>query len=260
MVLHREVIVAPIFPSLVTRSRLDWKAPLYVLCLALILPLTPSLSAQTDDSFQSRRAQAFALYDGNKLVDALPFLEKLHAEKPEDIAVLERLSFATLARSATLIDTSEQKQERARARKLADEAKAAGGDSNLIKIVLAIPEDGGEMAFAGTAEVQAAMQGGEAAFAKGDMDGAVVAYARALALDPRQYDAAVFTGDVYFKKKTTSKPTSGSRAPSTLILIEKLPIATGAMTWWLRIARAKRKNNLSAQSLLNLMTSAPGWD
>jgi tetratricopeptide (TPR) repeat protein len=67
--------------------------------------------------------------------------------------------------------------------------------------VLSVPEDGGEMAFSGTAEVQAAMQEGEAAFVKGDLDAAVAAYARALALDPHQYDAALFTGDVSFKKK-----------------------------------------------------------
>jgi tetratricopeptide (TPR) repeat protein len=67
--------------------------------------------------------------------------------------------------------------------------------------VLSVPEDGGEMAFSGTAEVQAAMREGEAAFVKGDLDAAVAAYARALALDPHQYDAALFTGDVSFKKK-----------------------------------------------------------
>jgi tetratricopeptide (TPR) repeat protein len=57
------------------------------------------------------------------------------------------------------------------------------------------------LAFAGTAEVQAIMQQGEAAFAKGDMDAAIAAYAQALVLDPHQYNAALFTGDVYFKKK-----------------------------------------------------------
>lgn len=199
MVMHREVIMAQKLFRFVSRLRRGLTASLSILCLAL--PLLPSLSAQTDDSYQSRRTQAFALYESNKFVDALPLLEKLHAEKPGDVAVLERLSFATLAHSATLADASQQKQERVRARKLADEAKAAGDDSNLIKTVLAIPEDGGEMAFAGTAEVQAAMQDGEAAFAKGDIDGAAAAYGQALALDPHQYDAALFTGDVYFKKK-----------------------------------------------------------
>jgi tetratricopeptide (TPR) repeat protein len=197
----REVIMAQRHSRFVSPFRLEWTTSLCVLCLAFAISLTQSSSARTDDSYQSRRTQAFVLYEGNNFVDALPLLEKLHAEKPGDVAVLERLSFATLAHSATLANVSERKQERARARKLADEAKAAGDDSNLLKIVLSVPEDGGEMAFAGTAEVQAGMQEGEAAFVRGDLDAAIAAYARALALDPHQYDAALFTGDVYFKKK-----------------------------------------------------------
>jgi tetratricopeptide (TPR) repeat protein len=170
-----------------------------VLCLLSVL--APHSPAQTDDSYQARRTQAFTLYENNNFVDARPLLEKLHAEKPDDVAVLERLSFATLAYSATLANESDRKAERARARKLADEARAAGDNSNLLNIVLSVPEDGGEMAFAGTAELQAIMQQGEAAFAKGDMDAAIAAYARALVLDPHQYNAALFTGDAYFKKK-----------------------------------------------------------
>jgi tetratricopeptide (TPR) repeat protein len=169
--------------------------------LCFTLALAPRMQAQTDDSYQSRRAQAMALYRNQKLMDALPLLEKLHAEKAGDVPVLEALSFATLASSATLTDPAGRKRVRAHARKLAEEAKAAGDDSNLLKVVLSVPEDGGEMAFSGTAEVQAVMQQGEAAFAKGDMDAAIAAYAQALALDPHQYDAALFIGDVYFKQK-----------------------------------------------------------
>jgi tetratricopeptide (TPR) repeat protein len=242
----------------VSPFRLEWTASLCVLCLALAIALTQSSSAQTDDSYQSRRTQAFVLYEGNNFVDALPLLEKLHAEKPGDVAVLERLSFATLAHSATLANVSERKQERAQARKLADEAKAAGDDSNLLKIVLSVPEGGGEMAFAGTAEVQAVMQEGEAAFAKGDLDAAIAAYARALALDPQQYDAALFTGDVYFKKKDHEQADKSSR-PSTSIPIGRPPIVIGAMTWSPRAAPARRRNSSSALLLRIPTTSGPGW-
>jgi tetratricopeptide (TPR) repeat protein len=169
--------------------------------LGIVLAVAPCSLAQTDGGYEARRAQAFALYDSNKLVDALPLLEKLHAEKPGDVAVLERLSFSTVAHSATLADASARKQERARARKLGEEAKAAGDESALLKVVLEIPEDGGEMQFSDRAAVQAAIQEGEAAFAKGEMEAAVAAYGRALALDPHSYDAALFTGDVYFKEK-----------------------------------------------------------
>ncbi len=199
MVIHREVIMTQRLPPFVSRFRQRLIFSMWMVCLLSVL--APHSPAQTDDSYQSRRTQAFTFYENNNFVDARPLLEKLHAEKPDDVAVLERLSFATLAYSATLANESERKQERARARKLADEAKAAGDNSNLLKIVLSVPEDGGEMAFSGTAEVQAIMQEGEAAFAKGDMEAAIAAYARALVLDPHQYNAALFTGDVYFKKR-----------------------------------------------------------
>lgn len=174
--------------------------PLCICLLGVALTLAPALRAQSNDTYQTRRAQAFALFDSQKLVDALPLLEKLHAEKPDDLIVLDRLSFVVLAHSATLPDPAARKLERARARKFADEAKAAGVDSNLLKVVLAVPEDGGEMVFAGSPEMQAMMQEGEAAFVKGDFDAAVAAYGRVLALDPNYYEAALFTGDVYFKK------------------------------------------------------------
>jgi tetratricopeptide (TPR) repeat protein len=199
--IYREVIIVPGHRNLRGRLGLDLAAVLCVLFMVLAFAPARAFSVQTEESYQARRAKAFALCESNKFVDALPLLEKLHGEKPDDVAVLEWLSFATVAHSATLTNPAERKQERARARKLAEQAKAAGDNSALLKVVLEIPEDGGDMAFAGNAAVQAAMQEGEAAFAKGEMDAAIVAYGRALALDPHQYDAAVFTGDVYFKQK-----------------------------------------------------------
>lgn len=174
--------------------------PALLLMLCLSLAFGPHSSAQTEDSYQARRTQAFALYTNNKFVDALPLLERLHTEKPDDVAVLEALSFSTVAHSATVTDEASRKQERIRARKLAEEAKAAGDTSNLLRILLEIPEDGSESPVSENGAVREAMQEGESAFAKGDFDAAITAYGRALALDPHEYDAVVFTGDVYFKK------------------------------------------------------------
>jgi tetratricopeptide (TPR) repeat protein len=199
VVIPREVVMLQVLQRFAFRFPQSLTAACCLLYLTL--PLAPRAQAQTDDGYQSRRTQALALYKNQKLMDALPTLEKLHAEKPGDVPVLEALSFATLASSATLTDPAERKRVRAQARKLAEEAKAAGDDSNLLKVVLSVPEDGGEVAFSGTAQVQALMQQGEAAFAKGDMDAAIAAYAQALALDSHQYEAALFTGDVYFKEK-----------------------------------------------------------
>ena len=48
-------------------------------------------------------------------------------------------------------------------------------------------------------EVDEAMREGEAAFAKGEFSKALELYQRALALDPKLYEAALYIGDVYYK-------------------------------------------------------------
>ena len=48
-------------------------------------------------------------------------------------------------------------------------------------------------------EVDEAMREGEAAFAKGEFPKALEHYQRALVLDPKLYEAALFIGDIYFK-------------------------------------------------------------
>jgi tetratricopeptide (TPR) repeat protein len=183
-------------------SRSNFRRPglLKFIFLFILLTAPGGLKAQADESFDDRRKRAFDLYVQNRFVEALPVLEKLHAERPTDVAVLEGLSFATLAHAATLNDPARRREERVKARKLALEAKAAGDDTNMLKTLLEVPEDGSETAFSSNTAVQSVMQEGEAAFAKGDFAGAISAYNRALALDPTVYDAAVFTGDAYFKK------------------------------------------------------------
>ena len=176
--------------------------------IALLLVLLLALgvfNAQSDGSYDERRKQAIELYSKGHFTEALPILQKLHAEKASDVAVLEGLSFATLAYAATLTDPRARKEERVKARKLAEEAKAAGDDSNMLKTILEVPEDGSEPAYSNSAAVQSVMQEGEAAFAKGDFAGAISAYNRALGLDQNVYDAALFMGDVYFKQGDHTK-------------------------------------------------------
>lgn len=189
------------FPS----SKAGVRQCLWLLFLIVLLFAPQCRAAQADEGFEGRKKQAFELYSEGRFVDALPLLEKLHAEKPSDVAVLEGLSFATLAYATTLSDPAARKEGRIKARKLAEEAKAAGDSSNMLKTILEVPEDGSEKAFSGNSAIQSVMQEGEAAFAKGDFDAAISAYNRALALDPNIYDAALFLGDVYFKQHDHAK-------------------------------------------------------
>lgn len=161
--------------------------------------------AQGTQDYDADRQRAFELYNQNNFVAALPLLEKLAAAKPDDLAVVERLGFCILANSAALPDPEARRAERRRARQVLLRAKEMGDSSNLIQIVLeGLPEDGSEPVFSTRPEVDQAMREGEAAFVQGDFDAALDAYGRALKLDPNHYEAALFSGDVYYKMKQMS--------------------------------------------------------
>jgi tetratricopeptide (TPR) repeat protein len=178
-------------------------ASLFCFCLLLTLLSASSFSQsapRSADDYSVLKQQARDLFKQGKFEDALPIFQKLHDTKPDDVPVLEGLAFCTLTHARTLTDPAARKATRVKARQLIAEARAAGDTSNLIKILTDIPEDGSESPFSSRADVDALMKEGEAIFVKGDLDGAIASYQQALALDPKQYAAALFIGDCYYKK------------------------------------------------------------
>jgi len=161
---------------------------------------TASFGQQTEAN--KLRQEAMELVHEQRLIEALPLLERAVAASPEDAEVKGWLSYALLVHAQTLSEPAARTQVRVRARGLAIEAVKAGVDKNdLFALVAAIPEDGHQDKFSDKAEVEAAMQAGEKAFAKRDFDTAISAYTRAHLLDPKAYHAALFIGDSYFAKR-----------------------------------------------------------
>jgi tetratricopeptide (TPR) repeat protein len=146
------------------------------------------------------RREAFQLYDAGTYVDAMPLLEKVVADHPSDLVAKEHWAFSIVGYATTLPDPAERKKARARARAIAVQVKEAGGNSNLLQIMLSLPEDGSETSFSDRKEVDDAMKTAEADFGRGDFDKAREGYLHALALDPGNYEAALFAGDVCFKQ------------------------------------------------------------
>ena len=71
----------------------------------------------------------------------------------------------------------------------------------LDEMLASIQTDGGEAPkFSANPEADAAMNDGESAYTRGELDKALSAYARALQLDPKLYEAALFAGDMQFKR------------------------------------------------------------
>lgn len=181
-------------------------------CLLAVASLAALLSAQTPGAPQSTSVdsapksdpdlqQAVELRKAGKMVQAMPFYEKLCSEYPKDGTLWEGWGSTTLSYSQTLTDPDLSKKGRARARTFLIKAQQLGDNSNLVQVLLGmIPEDGGDNTFSPRKEVNDAMQQAEAGFSRGDFDKAREGYLRAFLLDPKNYDAALFMGDVYFSQ------------------------------------------------------------
>ena len=173
--------------------------------------LSPSVGFAQSSSAKTNlndpeRQRAMQLYQAHKLPEAAALLEKVVTRYPEDLVAHEALGTSLLSRAATWNDPERRKADRLRARAELLRAKELGDDSDLCKTLLAgIPEDGSESSFSRNKEVEAAMQRGEAAFARGEFEDAIAGYLQAFALDPKLYYAALDIGDSYFRLKKTEQ-------------------------------------------------------
>jgi tetratricopeptide (TPR) repeat protein len=120
----------------------------------------------------------------------------------------EKLATALVAAAVTETDAGTRAKTFLRARSLVLKAKELGDESNLVQVLLErIPADGkvGEAKFSEHKEADEAMKEAEGAFARGDFGAAIAGYQRALAADPKLYEAALFMADVYFQTKQLEK-------------------------------------------------------
>jgi tetratricopeptide (TPR) repeat protein len=184
-----------------TAKRIFLNAGLVLFALVVI---APGAFGRTQDPAERKRA--LDLYDSNNLAAALPLLEKLAEAKPDDAVILSRLGFTLYANSATEKDPALRQKLRERARTTLLRSRALGDNSNLTSMVLdslAAP-DSTQLPFSDIQTAEVAIREGEAAFVRGDLDKSLAAYKRALESDPHLYDAALYAGDVEFKKASNS--------------------------------------------------------
>ncbi len=181
-----------------------WRSPLLMLLLAGIVCSTAA-SAYSTEPQDTERQRAFELWEKSNFTESIPILEKIAATKP-DVEVLSRLGFALYATSITIQDKNVRRKQLDRARAMLLKAQQMGDNSNLTQITLDALSSSDEMQipFSAIQEADAAMREGEAAFVRGELDKALAGYERALKLDPRLYDAALYAGDMYFKKGYTA--------------------------------------------------------
>jgi tetratricopeptide (TPR) repeat protein len=186
-----------------TRSRADRFGFLFFLTIFTlsVLFFPAAVTAQTE-SLSEMRAKAAALLQKDNVTDALPLLEKIAQADPEDAETQFYLGFALLAKAMTSKDKVERKALRLRARGSFIKAKAMGKTDNIVDAFIgSIPADGSESkGFSENEQANSLMEDGEKAFTSGKIDDALAAYQKAFQLDPKIYEAALFSGDMYLRK------------------------------------------------------------
>jgi tetratricopeptide (TPR) repeat protein len=158
-------------------------------------------SKSADSSHDSQRRFAMELFRQNHHLEALPVLEELAKQKPDDADVLFAWGVCLVDHSATVTDDAAAAQERVQARQVLLRAKELGNNSGLLLNLLEMLPEDGFVRHDSHADIDQAMRDGEAAFARNDYDAAIAAYARAYQADPKKYAAVLFIGDSYFAKK-----------------------------------------------------------
>jgi tetratricopeptide (TPR) repeat protein len=147
------------------------------------------------------RDHALEIYKDGKMAQAMPLFEKLSVTYPKDPVIWECWGASALGYSQTLTDPELRRKTRVNARTILLKAKDLGDNSNLLQTLLAmIPEDGGNVTFSSRQEINDIMQHAEADFSRGDLDKAIEGYIHASLLDPNLYEAALFTGDAFYKE------------------------------------------------------------
>jgi tetratricopeptide (TPR) repeat protein len=173
--------------------------------LLLVLCLEPCFgaNAEPDAGFQSKRQAALQLFDQGKRLEALPLLEEIAKARPDDDEALVALAASLIEHAATLHDEAAAGRERLRARDLLSKARDLGNASplalNLSQLLQQLPASGA-IRFSDDPRVEQAMRDGEAAFSRRDYADALAGYAKALALDPANYSAALFTANTHDRR------------------------------------------------------------
>jgi tetratricopeptide (TPR) repeat protein len=180
---------------------------LFLTCLSILS--RAAAQSGSDDSYKAERQQAIALFNQQKILEALPLFEDLVKKNPDDNVSLLGLGACLINHSATLTEEDAAKKERIRAREYLLRAKQLGNTSSLLFNLLDMLPPDGSIRHQDNKEVDTAIQAGEAAFAKHNYDEALKHYSHALELDPKNYSAALFVADSSFAKGDFAKATEG---------------------------------------------------
>ena len=178
--------------------RIAARFALLCFCLATIGQPTAAY-AQAGESVDELKRKSAEFVKRQAYTEALPILEKLSILEPNNAETHFYLGFALIAQANSTKDAALRKSSRIRARNAFIKCKALGSTEPVVDaLIQSIPQDGADpVAFSQNGAANKLMVEAEALFSQGKLDDALKNYQRALQLDPKLFEAALFSGDVY---------------------------------------------------------------
>lgn len=173
----------------------------FCICVTFVLAAFGSINAQTDDEVSLATAKAVLYFQAGNYVEAIPYFETVLKANPNEPKVHFLYGFCLVAKSKQISDTAEAKQLSAKALEEFKTAKKLGlnDESNdaLIKILSGEPSAGSTHEYSENEQAEKYMQQGESLYAQSKYDEAVKMFEKALAADPKLYQAGTSGGDCF---------------------------------------------------------------
>jgi len=173
------------------------------LCFVLLLLVSYTLSAQTDDE-KAREiiVKALTLYQQQRYEEALPYMEVLAEAMQDSPEIHFAYGVCLVGKSKQVSNTEEAQQLSAKALEHFLKAKELGTKNPQNESFIALLSGKASAspdspAFTTNKEADKLMMEGENYFAQSKYDDAVKKFEKALELDPKLYRAALSAGDCY---------------------------------------------------------------
>ena len=173
-------------------------------CILLVFATFFSINAQTDKEMGEATIQALKLIEQQRFADAIPHLEVLVKGIPDSAEIRFMYGWCLVGKSKQISDTTEAKALSAKALEQFLKAKELGlktaENESLIAILSGKAAPAPEPQYSSNKEAEKSMVEGESYFAQSKYDEAIKKFEKALALDPKLYQAALSGGDSYTAK------------------------------------------------------------
>jgi tetratricopeptide (TPR) repeat protein len=173
-------------------------------CVAIVFAAFFPSHAQTDKELGEATVQALRLFEQERFAEAIPHFEIIVKAIPDQPQVRFMYGFCLVYKSKQTSDTNEAKQLSTKALEQFTKAKELGlkspDNDALIALLSGKPAPAAEPMYSLNKDAEKLMIEGESFFAQSKYEEAIKNFEKALALDPKIYQAALSAGDSYTAK------------------------------------------------------------